>query len=1409
MTRRRSVVGLAALVALVVLRGADDAGGTLRAQSERPQASPVAHRAVRFASTPPVRSMPPPEVFKGADATLGPTKAVPIKAFRTEGRQSSTPFDAAVQLLPPRALLAPQPSRSFDGLTFRDDLALFGLLIAPPDTVGDVGPGHYVQMVNSAFRIYDKTGTALGPARKLSSLWASLDGPCAARDDGDPIVLYDSVADRWLLSQFCTVGDPTTHQLIAISQTPDPTGAYYVYDFPMPNEKFNDYPKFGVWNDAFYMTCNQFDQAGSTYLGAGVFAFDRARMLAGDPSASYVYVDLAPVDMTIGGLLPADLDGLTPPPAGTPGLLAYFTADEFGDPADGLRLFDFRVDFHTPSASTLLERPESPLAVASFNPLTPPGRDDIRQPSPATDDSALDAISDRLMHRFAYRNSGREEWLVVTHTVNAGGTTDIASFRAGVRYYNVRRTTGGSFHVSDQATYAPDGESRWMGSAATDHQGNLAVGYSVASTTTFPSIRYAGRLTTDLDGGLYQGEATVIEGGGSQTSTGSRWGDYSALVVDPVDDCTFWYTNQYYTTESQGVSVGWLTRIGTFTFAECTPVSSSTVRGTVRDALAGQPVPGALVRSATGHLAVADQAGVYALRISPGVVDLTASATAYASTGGATVDATAGGTTTRDLFLLPVPAIEAGEASVQTDTCGLRTGGIDPGELVTVMLAVVNRGKAATDNLVGTLLASGGVVRPDGPHEFGAVPANGMPVARAFTFIADASLGCGANLTASLELRDGARALGVVTYAFTTGLQSNAAYPTVASSGDLAQQIPDVGQLDVPFAIDAEGVVGDVEVSVRLDHSFDADLVIELVHPDGTVIKLSNRHGGDGGFGTGSNDCSGSPTLFSDEAVTAIADAQSPFAGSVKPDMPLAGLRGKAARGTWYVRVKDTAAEDTGTLGCVTLTLRRRLMMCCPYGGHSPAAAPAGPAAVRGESCGNGAADPEESVTVSFPLHNVGDAPLTKLVATLLAGGGVNAPSAARSYGPLDPAGPSESREFTFVPSGTCGSDITATLALEDVAGAGPLGTVSFPLRLGTLAVTTHDRVNAQPSLVPRVSTSGPAEIYPSTISVSGVTGTVTRVVVRVEGLTHTYPDDLDLLLVGPGGQRALLMSDAGGPADLNGVTLVFDDEAEVYPPDGGPVIKGIYRPANYGTGDALPAPAPPGPYAEPQLLSVFKGIDPNGTWSLYVSDDGAQDVGRFTGWGLTLSTTAPSCCRADCRLVCPSAIESGVDQDSCSATVPFEPVVSGSCGAVTCTPASGAVFDFGTTFVSCESALVMNGAPTASCRFPVGVTHDGSDPTSNCGSAAARRVEAAPVCAVVVGEVEEPRAWWRVDMDAARRHGAGGGVAGPRVGEGGSGRYQVGVECVDASGVRTRTLLPASVTGAALTFSLAGPGRR
>jgi subtilisin-like proprotein convertase family protein len=646
-------------------------------------------------------------------------------------------------------------------------------------------------------------------------------------------------------------------------------------------------------------------------------------------------------------------------------------------------------------------------------------------------------------------------------------------------------------------------------------------------------------------------------------------------------------------------------------------------------------------------------------------------------------------------------------ATIVTESCSPATGTIDPAETVTVSFCLQNVGTLNTTNLVATLQPTGGVTSPSGPQTYGVLVAGGPAVCRNFTFTASGA--CGDTLTATLQLQDGATNLGTVTFTFTLGSLSS---PTTASysSGNIAVPIPDQGSVDVPLSVPDVGVVSDVNARVRLNHTFDGDLVISLVHPDGTVLPLSTNRGGSGqNYGTGGNDCSGTHTVFDDAAAAPISAGVAPFAGTFRPESPLSAFNGKASNGTWILRVADTAALDVGTIGCFQLEIGRSVFLCCPFTGGMANIIAVPPAVLTAESCSpaNGAVDPDETVTMDFPLQNIGTGSTTNLVATLQATGGVTAPSGPQNYGSVPPVGGPVSRPFTFTAVGTCGGTITATLQLQD--GATNLGTVTFTISLGATVNTTTTFSNPAPILIPGTGTSGPAAPYPSTIAVSGITGAVNKVTATLNLFNHTFPDDVDVLLVGPGGQKLLLMSDVGGSADAINVTVTFDDAASGTIPDAGPVVSGTFRPSNIGTGDTFPAPAPVGPYPDPQLLSVFNGVNANGTWSLFVVDDVGGDVGNFNGgWSLNITESTPVCCVSACTITCPANTTVSNDPNQCGAVVNYPPpTASAGCGTVTCSPASGSFFPVGTTTVTCTGT-------GGNCSFTVTVA-DTQPPAITC----------------------------------------------------------------------------------------------
>lgn len=503
------------------------------------------------------------------------------------------------------SLAAPAPASpalpplfSFEGLNNYDNIiGGIGTQISTPDVNGDVGPSHYVEFVNLVLRVYDKNGNPLSSPFPLSALFASagFSGPCASANDGDPIVLYDQFADRWFLSQFyiedvfANTG-PSRH-CVAVSQTGDPLGRYYVYEFVWPdfppgsgNHIFMDYPHHAISPEAYWMTAHEFDPSYSppAYLSQAVAALERNKMLVGDPTARMIYFGYmaAPpsgVDMgSIFGVLAADIEGPSPlPPIGSrpaPGIFLGPMPNEWGFPSDAIGVYKFILDWSNPAAADFVQA--ATLPVAPFDPSNPSGRDDIPQPG-VTTSAFLDSVSGRLMHRVVIRNMGSYSLIGANHTVCAPGLTSTqcqtaGQYQAAVRWYILKYDNAtGAVSILDQGTYTgnpPDSHSRWMASGTFDKYGDFCLSYTVSSASVYPGIRYACRTPNDPPGTLGP-EATLQAGSAAQTSTASRWGDYSMLSIDPADDVTFWAVHEYYTTSNpSGCSSErcWHTRIGSF-----------------------------------------------------------------------------------------------------------------------------------------------------------------------------------------------------------------------------------------------------------------------------------------------------------------------------------------------------------------------------------------------------------------------------------------------------------------------------------------------------------------------------------------------------------------------------------------------------------------------------------------------------------------------------------------------------------------------------------------------------------------------------------------------------------------------------------------------------------------------------
>ena len=593
------------------------------------EVSPADHHDV----SPPLRAMSRPPL-------AGPRHETPL--FRLHGPASNQP-DPVVQTSA-GPLVATTGVLNIAGVGNGD--YNFAPNAAPPDTNGAVGATQYVQWVNESFAVFDKATGALihGPVAG-NSLWSGFGGGCQTNNDGDPVVQYDKAANRWVFTQFSVSTKPYL-QCVAVSTTSDATGTYNRYSFSQPN--FPDYPKLGVWPDGYYISFNMF--SGNTFVGGRACAFDRTAMLAG-AAATQICFQLS---NSFGGLLPSDLDGSTAPPAGSPNFFLAFDTNS-------LDLWKFHADFATPANSTF--NGPTNIPVAAFSAACGGGGTCIPQ---LGTNQQLDSLADRLMYRLAYRNFGGHESLVANHSVTAGSSV-------GVRWYELR-SPNGTPAVFQQGTYAPDSSYRWMGSIGMDKAGNIALGYSVSSASMNPAIRYTGRTPADPLGTL-QAENIITTGTGSQNGGLSRWGDYTAMTIDPGDDCTFFYTNEYL--KATG-SFNWSTRIASFKFPSCTSAPPVLTTISVSPGSASVQTGGTKQFTATGL----DQFGS---PMSPqpsftwsvtgvGSVDSTGLFSAGSTAGSSTVKAASGsvsGTASVTVTAAPVLTtitVSPNSASVQTGT---------------------------------------------------------------------------------------------------------------------------------------------------------------------------------------------------------------------------------------------------------------------------------------------------------------------------------------------------------------------------------------------------------------------------------------------------------------------------------------------------------------------------------------------------------------------------------------------------------------------------------------------------------------------------------------------------------------------------------------------------------------------
>ena len=453
------------------------------------------------------------DIAKPAQVSTG-NRQLGHPALPTHSPFNSSQADAVAQV-PVGALVSVAASLNFDGLDAAQTVASGGPFV-PPDTNGAVGATQFVEWVNVTFEVFDKTTGApvLGPTPG-NAFWKGFGGACETRNDGDMIIQYDKFADRWVAAQ--PVFAAPFMYCLAVSTTSDATGVYnrYAFSFPSPNTNFPDYPKLGVWPDAYYVTANIFSPH---FSGAMACALDRTNMLAGNPATIICFQEPS----NISSLLPSDLDGRTPPPAGSPNFMVSL-AD-----ATDLNFFRFHVDFANPANSTFTGPTLIPVAPFS-EPCSLSTRACITEPNPG---EKVDSLGDRVMYRLAYRNFGTHESLVVNHTIEGGP-------EAGVRWYEIRSPRSSPV-LFQQGTIIDPNINYWMGSIAMDRVGNIALGFSASSSGFFPSVAVGGRVPS-VPLGTMEAPTFLVTGGGVQVQSFRRWGDYSSMSVDPKDDCTFWY----------------------------------------------------------------------------------------------------------------------------------------------------------------------------------------------------------------------------------------------------------------------------------------------------------------------------------------------------------------------------------------------------------------------------------------------------------------------------------------------------------------------------------------------------------------------------------------------------------------------------------------------------------------------------------------------------------------------------------------------------------------------------------------------------------------------------------------------------------------------------------------------------
>ena len=787
-------------------------------------------------------------------------------------------------------------NQNFDGLSWAS--------FDPSDNNLAVGPNHVIQIINdlsgSRFKIWNKSGTVIGSA--TGTVLATISGVSGA---GDPVVMYDQLADRWVMTEFGPSACCSS-LIMAVSVTGDPTGSWKIYQYTDPSF-FPDYPKYSVWHNAYYARTSDFNSSGTAFLGGSIYAFDRAAMIAGAATATMVRVRLFDAgSLSYYNMNTIGLDGTTPSTSN--GLFAVPNQAN-----STINLFEFTPDFTTPANSVV--GPLIPLTVAPYS--LPPGN--VVQQGSGVQPQTL---GQRLMYRLSYRNRAGLESILIGHTV-AGVPASLAA----VRWYEFRKVAG-NWTVYQQGTITgADGNSRWMPGISMDANGNIGLLYNVAGTTAFPSIKYTARNECDPLGQMTLPEQTIINGTVPHTIA-SRWGDYNTLIMDPTIVGSFWGTAEY------GGGSGNATRIANFTIAggaatfTSQPSNTTVCAGTTASfsaTAAGNP-------PITYQWQISTDNGVTWTNI-VGATAATYSFTATAGNNGnqfRCVATSSCGSGTSNAATLTITTFSQGGTISPASTIAC-SGPNSTILTLTGSIGNVIRWESSID---------GGTTWTNIANTTTTLTATNLPQTTIFRAYVQSS-GCSAAYSATATVTFVTPGVGNLVITADNGTTLCAGDPTLltalsaqpgsasVSSGPISVIIPDANPTGVNLPLTVAGIpagaVGtSASVTFNITHTWDGDLTLFIKSPNNQVLNLVNQRGGPGHNFTN--------TVISSTATTPISAGAAPFAGTYLPDgslaapapaggfvptattfTPLISTAG-SLNGTWSFGARDNAGGDIGTI---------------------------------------------------------------------------------------------------------------------------------------------------------------------------------------------------------------------------------------------------------------------------------------------------------------------------------------------------------------------------------------------------------------------------------------------------------------------------------------------------------------